>query len=197
MLPFLLEVKGVILALDGAFFDSVNRRYYMFFKKKCPDCGTNNPRGAATCASCGAPFEQRQVERPEALKDYDEAIFLSHQSAEAYYKRGFAYQKLGQNESAIEDFDKAISINPQFAKAYSNRAYAYLSKGQYDRTIIDCNKAFRLDPGDAVVCLNRGVAHKLQGNTAEAIADFEKAITLSENPQLIKQAQQQIKELSR
>ncbi|MBA7633687.1 hypothetical protein ES703_41258 [subsurface metagenome] len=63
--------------------------------------------------------------------------------------------------------------------------------------IADCNKAIRLDPNDAVACLNRGVAYKLQGNEAEAIADFEKAVTLSDNPQLIKQAKQQIKELSK
>jgi len=183
--------------LAGALFDSVNRRYYMLFKKKCPSCGTNNTRGATTCASCGAPFELRQVERPEALKDYDEAILLNPQSAEAYYKRGFAYQKLDQGERAIEDFSKAISINPQFAKAYSNRGYAYLGKGQYDMAIADCNKAIRLAPNDAVACLNRGAAYKLRGNEAEAIADFEKAVTLSDNPQLIKQSQQQIKELSR
>ena len=138
----------------------------MLFRKKCPSCGSNNPRGATSCASCGAPSEARQVEKPEALKDYDEAILL-------------------------------ISINPQFAKAYSNRGYAYLGKGQYDMAIADCNKSIRLDPNDAVARLNRGAAYKLQGNEAEAIADFEKAVTLSDNPQLIKQAEQQIKELSR
>ena len=169
----------------------------MVFKKKCPSCGTKNPKDATTCASCGAPFELRQAKIPEAIKDYDEAIHLNPQSAEAYYKRGFFYQKLGHGERAIEDFDKAIRINPQFAKAYSNRAYTYLNKGQYGLAISDCTKAIKLDPNDAVACLNRGVAYKLQGNKAEATADFEKAITLSDNPQLIEKAKQQIKELSK
>ena len=110
----------------------------MFFKKKCPSCGTKNPKDATTCASCGAPFELRQAESREAIKDYDEAIRLNPQSAEAYYKRGFFYQNLGQGERAIEDFDKAIRIDPQFAKAYSNRAHAYLNKGHYGQAIADC-----------------------------------------------------------
>ena len=80
----------------------------MLFKKKCPSCGSKNPKDAITCASCGTPFELRQLERPETIRDYDEAIRLSPQSAEAYYKRGFAYQKLGQGEQAIEDFDARV-----------------------------------------------------------------------------------------
>ena len=169
----------------------------MFFKKKCPSCGTNNPKYATSCASCGAPFELRQAEIPETIKDYDETIRLNPQSAEAYYKRGFIYQNLGQGERAIDDFNKAIRINPQFAKAYSNRAYAYLNKGHYGQAIADCTRAIKLDPNDAIARLNRGVAYKLQGNKAEATADFEKAITLSDNPRSIEMAKQQLKELSK
>ena len=28
----------------------------MFFKKKCPKCGTKNPKESMTCANCGALF---------------------------------------------------------------------------------------------------------------------------------------------
>ena len=91
----------------------------------------------------------------------------------------------------------AIRLNPQFAKAYGSRAHIYLNKKQYDQAIVDCSKAIRLDPDDAVAYVNHGVAYKLQGNKAEAIANFEKAITLSDNPQVIKMAEQQIEELSR
>ncbi len=182
--------------LVNALPDAVNRRCSMFFKKKCPSCGTKNPINAATCASCGASFESRKADSPQSIKDYDEAIRLDPQSAEAHYKRGFAYQNMGQGERAIEDFDRAIRINPEFAMAYSNRGYAYLNKGQYDRAVVDCTKAIKLDPSDAVAYLNRGTAYKLQGNTAEAAADLEKVITLSENPRLIEMASKQIQEIS-
>ena len=169
----------------------------MFFKKKCPSCGTKNPKDATTCASCGASFELRQTESREAIKGYDEAIRRNPQSAETYFKRGFFYQNLGQGERAIEDFGKAIRIDPEFAQAYSNRAYAYLNKGHYGQAIADCTKAIKLNPNDAVSCLNRGAAYKLQGNKVEAKADFEKAITLSGNPKLVEMASQQLRELSK
>ncbi len=169
----------------------------MFFKKKCPNCGAKNPKDAPTCARCGAAFELRTARILEAVRDYDEAIRLNPQSAEAYYKRGFFYQSHGYAERAIEDFDRAIRTDPQFAKAYGNRAYAYLNKKQYDLAIADCTRAINLDPNDAVAYLNRGVAYKFQGDKARATTDFQKAITLSDDPQLIEKAKQQINELSR
>lgn len=169
----------------------------MFFKKKCPNCGNKNPKDAPNCTRCGAQFELRPARILEDIKDYDESIHLNPQSAEAYYKRGFFYQNQGFVERAIEDFDKAIRIDPQFTKAYDNRAYAYLNKKQYHLAIADCTKAINLDPNDAVSCLNRGVAYKLQGDKAKATADFEKAITLSDSPQLIEKAKQQIMGLSK
>jgi len=183
--------------LVNALPDTVNRGCSMLFEKKCPSCGTKNSLNAVTCASCGASFESRKADSPQYIKDYDEAIRLDPQSAEAYYKRGFTYQNMGQGERAIEDFDRAIRINPEFAMAYSNRGYAYLNKRQYNRAIVDCTKAIKLDSKDVVSRLNRGTAYKLQDNEAEAKADFEKVIALSDNARVIEMAEQQIKELSK
>lgn len=155
----------------------------MFFKKKCRSCGTANPRNAETCASCGASFH--------------EAIRVNPQSAEAYYERGLELQRRGQEEQAIDYFNKAIRIDSQFAKAYRNRGYAYLNTKQYDLAIADNTKAAMFDPSDPVACLNLGVAHRLQGNSAEAIANFEKVISLSDNPQVVEMARQEIEGLSK
>ncbi len=111
--------------MASALFDSANRKCYMFFKKKCPSCGTKNPTNATTCTSCGAPFELRQVESPKAIKDYDEAIRLNPQSAETYINRGVVYHNLGQFVQAIENYDEAIRLNHEYAKAYINRGNAY------------------------------------------------------------------------
>ena len=74
---------------------------------------------------------------------------------------------------------------------------AYLNKGQYDLAIADLSKAIELDPSLAEAYGNRAWAYKKQGKKAEAIADFEKFITLTDNPQWIEMARQQIEELSK
>ena len=61
----------------------------------------------------------------------------------------------------------------------------------------DFNEAIRLEPGYEDAYYNRGLAYKEQGKKADAIADFEKFITLTDNPQWIEMARQEIEELSK
>ena len=182
--------------MASALFDSVNKRCYMFFRKKCPNCAAKNPTDATNCASCGAPFELRQAAGQIAIKDYDEAIRLNPKDAVAYFNRGNDYYNLNKKERAIEDYDKAIRLNSQFADAYHNRGTTYCALGQSERAIKDYDQAIHLNPKDAVAYNSRGNAYKLQGKKAKAIADFEKFITLTDNPQWVEIARQQIEELS-
>ena len=54
----------------------------------------------------GAYHYLGQYER--AIEDYDQALEINPQLAEAYNNRGLAY--LGQYERAIEDYDQALEI---------------------------------------------------------------------------------------
>ena len=169
----------------------------MFFKKKCPSCGTKNPKDATICVSCGEPFELRQAESPKAIKDYDEAIRLNPQSAEAYYKRGGVYHSLGQLERAIEDYDEVIRLNPEYFEAYINRGNVYYELGQFEQVIKDYDEVIRLNPKNDGAYFSRGLAYNELGKKAKAIADLEKFITLNDNPQWIKMARRQIEEFSK
>ena len=63
-----------------------------------------------------------QYER--AIEDFNKAIELKPDYAEAYVNRGNSYLGLEEYERAIEDFDKAIKIDPKDVGAYHNRAIA-------------------------------------------------------------------------
>ena len=116
----------------------------MFFKKKCPICGAKNSQDATTCASCDAPFDLRQAEGQTAIEDYDEAIHLNSNDAEAYFNRGNAYHNLNKKKRAIEDYDKAIHLNPNDAEAYFNRGNAYKLQGKKAEAIADFDKFITL-----------------------------------------------------
>jgi tetratricopeptide (TPR) repeat protein len=169
------------------------------FKKKCLSCGRNNPSSAKTCGSCGTSFD---LKRTKDLSVSSEVIPTTGQSnnpqtAEDFYKQGFVYQKQRKVEQAIANFDQAFRIDPQYAKAYSNRGFAYLNTGQYKQAIVDCTRAIELDISDTVVHLNRGVAYRLQGDKVRALADFRKVLNSSGNPQEIRTAKREIKEISK
>jgi len=100
-------------------------------------------------------------------------------------------------ERGIEDFDEAIRLDPQYAKAYNNRGLTYCDLGQFERGIEHYDEAIRLDPQHAEAYYNRGLTYSYLGKKSVAIADFEKFITLSDNPQWIEMARQQIEELSK
>jgi len=100
-------------------------------------------------------------------------------------------------KQAIDNFDEAIRLDPQFADAYHNRGTTYRNLGQFERAIEDYNHAIRLNPKDAVFYFNRGSTNKLHGKKGEAEADFKKFITLTDNPQWVEIARQQIDELSK
>jgi hypothetical protein len=51
-----------------------------------------------------------------AIEDYDQAIQLKSDYADAYYNRGNSYQSLGNKQSAIADFQKAANLYQQQEK---------------------------------------------------------------------------------
>lgn len=119
-----------------------------------------------------------------AIHDYNKAIALNPDYAEAYNNRGIAYDSEGNYDRAIKDFNKAIALNPDNAKAYNNRGIAYYNKGQYDRAIQDHNQSIALKPDFADAYNNRGTDYASKGQDEKAIQDYDKAIAL--NPDLAK-----------
>jgi regulator of sirC expression with transglutaminase-like and TPR domain len=60
----------------------------------------------------------------------------------------------------------------------------------------DCDGAIRLNPKNIGAYYIWGLTYREQGMKAEALADFEKFISLTDNPEWIEMARQEIEELS-
>jgi len=114
----------------------------------------------------------------QAIADYDQAIALDPDFAEAYSNRGSAYADKGDLDHAIADYDQAIALKPDFAKAYYNRGVTYDEKGDLDHAIADYDQAIALKPDYADAYNNRGVDYAAKGDLDHAIADFDQAIAL-------------------
>ena len=50
-----------------------------------------------------------------AITDFDKAIQLKSDYADAYYNRSIAYDVKGEVDRAAEDYNKAIQLNPNYA----------------------------------------------------------------------------------
>ena len=93
-------------------------------------------------------FRLNQGDLDRAIADFNRAIDLDPQCAEAYDSRGSAYRSEDGFDRAITDFDQAMAPNPQFAEAFYIRGATYYITQGRDRALLDFMKAMdlRLEP---------------------------------------------------
>jgi predicted O-linked N-acetylglucosamine transferase (SPINDLY family) len=82
----------------------------------------------------------------EALENYDEAIRLNPEFADAYCNRGNALQRLKQYAAAVENYDKSILLKPNNADALYNRGNVLQALKQYKAALESYDQAAVVNP---------------------------------------------------
>ena len=114
----------------------------------------------------------------EVIIAQTQAIELNPDDALAFYNRGVAYYRLGDQKSAIADYTQAIELNPLLAIAYYRRGYSsYLAK-DYSSAIVDYNRSTKLKPDFALAYASRGYAYRDLYGEQEALIDWRFAAKL-------------------
>jgi len=110
-----------------------------------------------------------------AIQNYDKAIGINSEAADAYNSRGDAYYGKGDYGQAIRDYDEAIRINPEDANAYNNRCWTYGLMHRPDEALRDCNQSLRLRPDNAPTLDSRALIYWSRGDEDKARDDLEHA----------------------
>lgn len=114
----------------------------------------------------------------KALIDFEKAIHLDPNYAEAYHNRGFVNAQLEQYKEAIADFDEAIRLNPDYMEAYNYRGLTKTMLEQYEEAIADFDETIRLNPNHAKAYDNRGMVKNGLKQYESAISDHTAAISI-------------------
>ena len=113
----------------------------------------------------------------EAAADYQAALDIDRNAADAYLGRGILLLRNGDPYRAVEDLTAALEIEPGWTAARFNRGLAYLQIGQNARAVQDFDDLIRRSPQDA-----GGYLYRAQGRAAlgdqDAVEDFDQAIAL-------------------
>lgn len=110
------------------------------------------------------------------IVDYDTALGLKPDFAEAYLQKGVAESQLGQIQEAIVNYSHTIRLRPLMTIAWINRGGAYAKLEEDDRALADYTEAIRLWPTYGGIYLNRGAINRKLGRLGEALADYDTAI---------------------
>jgi hypothetical protein len=98
-----------------------------------------------------------------ALVDYDKAITLKSNFAEAHMNRGNALKELMRFDDALNAYERAITFNPNYVEAYSNRGVALQELKRIDEAISCFDKAISLEPQYAEASHNKSLILLLKG----------------------------------
>jgi tetratricopeptide (TPR) repeat protein len=120
-------------------------------------------------------------EYDHALQDYEQAIRLNPDSANAYNNLGVIYIK-GDYDRAIAAYDEAIWLkNSDFPAAFYNRALAYTDKSEYDRALADFDVVMRFNAKNALALYARGLTLLKKGDGEAGKADIAAAKEINPN----------------
>ncbi|WP_414574889.1 tetratricopeptide repeat protein [Anabaena sp. CCY 9402-a] len=78
---------------------------------------------------------------PSAMGNFSKAIHLNPHDYRAYYNRGCACGRSGDDSCAIRDFTASLQLQPHNAQAYLNRGIANHQLGHEQAAIADLQKA--------------------------------------------------------
>jgi tetratricopeptide (TPR) repeat protein len=156
----------------------------MTFYTKAIDLGT---RDATVYLDQGLLFfEKHEIEN--AIKDYDSALILRKDFANAYVNRaaarranndlaGVAYQHQKEFEKALADYRDAVRLKPDDVRAYYNLGEVEFKTGDPSAAIRNDTKAIELGVNTPEVFYNRGLAYAATKEFAKALEDFTAAIS--------------------
>ena len=114
-----------------------------------------------------------------ALADYEQAIRLRPDLAEAYFGRGRVLSKQGKSNAAVADFSKALALDPNMTDALAARASLLLTRrNDFAGSIADYDKLINLGVGVDESYYHRGLAKERLRDFQGAIADYTMVLEL-------------------
>ena len=96
----------------------------------------------------GERYSER-MQYKEAAREYEKAIAIDSDYAEAHSNLGYSYRKQGFYDKAVISYKQAIALDSQLAEAYEYLGEAYAEMKQFALAEEQLRKLRHLDPDEA------------------------------------------------
>jgi tetratricopeptide (TPR) repeat protein len=124
----------------------------------------------------------KKLNRPnEALLDFQQAIFLNSEYAEAFFNLGNLYKELNNPAQAIAHYERAIELNGQYIEAFLNLGKVLEDNRELDKALEIYDLVLKINSQHAIAFYNRGNVKRKLFDFYGAIHDYDQAIKLKAN----------------
>jgi tetratricopeptide (TPR) repeat protein len=123
-------------------------------------------------------FELKRHE--EALANYDRALAIQPDFAQALSNRGNVLFELKRHEEALANYDRALAIQPDFAQTLSNRGNVLFELKRHEEALASYDRALAIRPDFAEAHHGRGTVlstFELK-RYEEALASYDQALAI-------------------
>jgi len=158
----------------------INKRHFNDAKKIFSEILKNEPNNFAAYNNLGnIYFILGNLD--SALQNYDNAIKLKKDFADAFNNKGNVLIKLNKKKDAIESYQKAIQFNKAHFQAYYNLGAALKEQKKYELAVENYKKAKKIKPDYLEVYIGLGNLYLEIKNNNLALECFEDAIKIKPN----------------
>ena len=114
----------------------------------------------------------------EAMAQFEQALRIKSDYAEAHNNLGNALLQNGQGSEAMAQFEQALRINPDYAEAHNNLGDVLQQRGQLPEAMKQFEQAFRFKPDFAEAHYDLANALLSSGRASDAIEQYEEALRI-------------------
>jgi tetratricopeptide (TPR) repeat protein len=120
-------------------------------------------------------------EYQNAIDAYNDYLEARPNDLEIIYKRGRAYEELGDDQEALSNYNFILTKDVEYPDAHMGIGNYYYRTNDYESALFYYDKAMAKDRSNAIGYLQKGKTHQRLGNLQEAMADYNSAISINDS----------------
>ena len=122
-----------------------------------------------------ACYYQQRGRHPEAIREFDKAIYNDPGNARAYNGKGVSCDKLKDYARAVKSYEMALKIDPNLDYVHNNLGYSYVLQGNYPAAIASFQASLAINDKNVRTHNNLGLAYAMNGQYDLALQQFEQS----------------------
>jgi tetratricopeptide (TPR) repeat protein len=124
-------------------------------------------------------FSNQQYE--QAVEAYSDVLVNNTKNVNALYKRGRAYEELGNLDEAEKDFKSAYDLDSRNVQVLMSLSNLYQKRKDNEMALQYASYAAEIPGAPAMAFFLKGRAYHLLGNTENALTEYSTAVKIDED----------------